>query len=76
MVEIQLKLFASLVKYLPANADNMPVAEGTTVSDLMEKIGLTENEVKLVFINGRREGFDYRLRPDDRVGLVPAVGGG
>ena len=52
MIHIQLKLFVTLSKYLPENADNLPLADGTTIADLISDLAIPMDDVKLVFING------------------------
>jgi uncharacterized protein with PIN domain len=37
------------------------------VKDAVEAIGVPHPEVDLVLVGGRSVGFDYRLRPDDRI---------
>ena len=49
--------------------------EGQTVRALAEKAGVSDEDVKITFVNGRQSGFDRVLSNGDRVGFVPAVGG-
>lgn len=51
---------------LPANA---------AVKDLMHRIKVSEDQVKLVFINGKKAEASARLTDGDQVGLFPPVGG-
>ncbi|WP_022669103.1 MoaD/ThiS family protein [Desulfospira joergensenii] len=76
MIFIDLKLFVTLSKYLPENPEAFEVARGTRIEKLMEDLGIPGNSVKLIFVNGKREGRDYCLQDRDRVGLFPPVGGG
>ena len=50
--------------------------KGSTVDDLITALGLPGEEVKVAFVNGRSQEFDYSLSPGDQVGIFPAVGGG
>jgi len=54
----------------------MTVSQGTCVMDLVTKFGIPEEDVKLIFINGKRELLSYVLKDNDRVGIFPPVGGG
>ncbi len=54
----------------------MEIPEGTRVMDLVVGLGIPEADVKLIFINGRREFPTYALKNNDRVGIFPPVGGG
>ncbi|MFO7750671.1 MAG: MoaD/ThiS family protein [Desulfobacteraceae bacterium] len=76
MIEIDLKLFVTLAKYLPEESEPFRVAPGTTVEMVMENLNIPKNLVKLIFINGKREKPGYVLQQNDRLGLFPPVGGG
>jgi len=73
---ISLKLFATLSNYTPASADKYPVESGTTVRVLMEQLGVPEDEVKLIFVNGVKSDLKSSLTGGERVGIFPPVGGG
>jgi len=77
-MEITLKCFATLVEadkcdYRDSVSKTLP--EGATVRDLLIRMAMPENDVKLVFVNGRRTDFDTVLRNGDQIGLAPATGG-
>ncbi len=50
--------------------------DGITVQKLLEVLGLADDQVKLVFINGAHVSREAIISNGDRVGLFPAVGGG
>jgi len=75
-IHIQIKLFATLLEKLPANADRFAVPAGTTVADLAAGLGIDHKDAKLIFINGRKGALESVLAEGDRVGLFPPVGGG
>ena len=76
MIQIDLKLFVTLSKYLPVGSEAYEIKDGTTINELMADLGIPHGIVKLIFINGRKQDRDYCLRQGDRVGLFPPVGGG
>ena len=76
MIEINLKLFATLTCYLPEFPEAFEVEEGTTVDALIDRLGVPKDQAKLIFINGRKQDSGYRLEAGDRVGIFPPVGGG
>ena len=76
MIQIDLKLFVTLAKYHPNSSGFHDVAEGTTVLALIQDLGIPQEAVKLVFINGKKAGTDQVLHQGDRLGLFPPVGGG
>lgn len=75
-LHVQINLFATLRRRLPAAADRFPVDPGTTVADLREALGIGAGEVKLIFVNGVRSDPGRVLEEGDRVGMFPPVGGG
>lgn len=79
-MKIELKLFATLARYTPTQIKDsealFEVPEGYSVADLIQRLEIPDQTVKLVFINGRHAGPQARLQAGDRVGLFPPVGGG
>lgn len=73
---IEIKLFATLAKYLPENAEDYPIEDGETIRSLIQKLGLPEKDVTLMFVNSLRSDPDTEIKDKDRVGLFPPVGGG
>ena len=76
MIQIELKLFVTLAKYLPSKSEAYDLPEGTTINQLITDLGIPNDIVKLIFINGKKQNPDYRILHKDRVGLFPPVGGG
>jgi len=75
-VHVQIKLFASLGRLRPANADHYPIEPGTRVAGLRDALGIDPAQVKLIFVNGVRAEADQLLKEGDRIGFFPPVGGG
>ena len=76
-VTIEIKLFASLKKYLSADsARRYSVEPGTPLSALLDQLGIPEDEVKLIFIDGVKKDANVLLRGGERVGVFPPIGGG
>jgi len=71
---ITIKLFATLNKYTPAT-ETYPVKPGTMLSDLLQQLGVPVDEVKLIFINGKKGDLTSTLQGGERVGVFPPVGG-
>ena len=83
-MHIQLKLFASLADHLPPGATRnearIEVPDGASVQDVVERLGLSDEQAHLVMVNGvfvpcslRRE---ERLEGGDTVAIWPPVAGG
>ena len=86
-MKVYAKVFATLVRQVSGldrypegvrSATLLPVElpDGSTINDLIAALGLPEEQVKVVFVNGRSQAFGHRLAPGDEVGIFPAVGGG
>ena len=73
---IELKCYATLAPLTPGNADAFPIKPGETVLDLMTRLSIPPEEVKIVFVNGLTVPLDKQLADGDRVGVFPPVGGG
>jgi molybdopterin converting factor small subunit len=80
MMQVQVKLFATLARYLSNAAPGTPfdieVADGATLADLVNLLKLPHEEVKVFFVNGRARPIDWALEPGDEVGIFPLVAGG
>jgi len=73
---IELKCYATLAPLTPSNADAFPIHSGETVLDLLSRLSIPAEEVKIVFVNGLSAELDKTLSDGDRVGVFPPVGGG
>ncbi|HCJ09667.1 MAG TPA: hypothetical protein DHW14_00675, partial [Clostridiales bacterium] len=47
-----------------------------TADELRKTLGIPDDEVFIVIVNGRRVKADYPLAPGDEVTFVPPVAGG
>lgn len=75
-MNISIKCFATLHRHTPENCDEFPITENETLASLAERLGIPEKEIKITFINGVSKKLDAEVKPGDRVGFFPAVGGG
>jgi sulfur-carrier protein len=79
-MQVRVKLYATLSRYLSNTAPGIPfeieVPSGTTVADLVNRLKLPCEEVKLFFVKGRARPIDWLLEPGDEVGIFPLIGGG
>jgi molybdopterin synthase sulfur carrier subunit len=73
---IDIKLFATLDKFMPASANRYPIEPGTSLSVLLDQLGIPKDQAKIIFINGKKAGPDTVLNGGERVGIFPPVGGG
>lgn len=74
--KIELKLYATLQAYAPADAACYPVEAGTSVNTIVEALNIPRDQVKLIFSNGVKCELATLVRENDRIGVFPPVGGG
>jgi molybdopterin converting factor small subunit len=80
MMQVQVKLFATLCRYFSNAAPGIPfeieVPNDTTVANLVDRLKLPREEIKVIFVNGRSRPIDWPLGSGDEVGIFPLVAGG
>ena len=84
VVQVEFKLFATLMEYLPAGARGHSVvvdlSEGTTIYELMDQFHVPREQAHLVVRNGVYVHFSerdtYQLQDGDVIALWPPVAGG
>jgi molybdopterin converting factor small subunit len=75
-VTIQIKLFASLARYLPDNRDAFPIEPGETVQSVVQRLGVPLESARLIFVDGVKRDLSTALSGGERVAVFPPVGGG
>ena len=83
-LQVTVKLYATLGRFLPPgaerNAISMDIAEGTTVSSLIEQLKLPPELTHLVLINGSyvepSARGDRVFREGDEFAVFPPIAGG
>lgn len=77
-MNINVKCFATLANaekcdYRAAASFDLPA--GQTIKNLLSRLGVDREAVKIAFVNNRIAGLDKVLEDGDQVALAPAVGG-
>ncbi len=75
-VHINIKLCATLIKFIPEDAGSYSIAPGTTVRSLLEQLGVPEDKVKFIFIDGKKGDIMSPLCGGEKVSVFPLVCGG
>ncbi|MGQ9920840.1 MAG: MoaD/ThiS family protein [Desulfobacca sp.] len=77
---LHILLNASLRRYFPdynpLTGLSLDIPPGTSVSQVVARLGLPPEEVTLIMVDGRRRDMDYPLQGEERVGIFPPIGGG
>lgn len=76
-ITVHVKCFSTLVKadacdYKGSTAHELP--EGATIHDLIEKLSLPLEAIKIIFVNNREAETDTVLRDGDQVAMSPVTG--
>ena len=77
---LQIFLNATLRQYVPGynpyQGISLEIPPGTTVAQVIARLGLPAQEVTLIMVDGRRQEADFVLQGNERLGLFPPIGGG
>ena len=77
-MKIHVKCFATLSETGHCDYKDSLISEldvNTDVNGLITQLGLPQDKVEIIFVNGKRVDSSQILFDGDRVGLFPAVGG-
>ena len=78
-MRITVKLYATLRRYYPqVPRDGLPleVPPGTTIADVLPRLGLPDAVPLVAMVNEKVEHLDYVLSEGDVLSLFPPVAGG
>ena len=73
---IQIRLFSTLKRFYPDPKKPYPITPGMSVKDILNRLKVPFDDIKLVFINGKKADFQTTLKGGERVGIFPPIGGG
>ena len=73
---IQIKLFATLQRFMPSSADHYGIDAGISIRNLLKQLDIPEKKARLIFIDGVKADLSATLKGGERVGIFPPVGGG
>ena len=75
MMRVLVSLYSGLRIDRFAEAE-VELPEGAAVADLLDKLQIPLQDVGIVVVNARSGTFQQKLQADDRITLIPPVGGG
>ncbi len=79
-MKVRLRLFATLGAYLPPDADGdgitLSLPGGTTLGDVVARLGIPTGEHYLTVLNGDNAEADRPLADGDEITLFPPLSGG
>ncbi|PTL36203.1 molybdopterin synthase sulfur carrier subunit [Candidatus Methylomirabilis limnetica] len=79
-MKIEVALYATLSQYLPKGSQShkatMECADGVTVGQVIDQLGIPKPQPTMVLINGLHAGEDTPLKEGDLLALFPPLAGG
>ena len=81
-MQIEVKLFTGLQKYLPENSskNSCPIetGRGDSIRDILHRLKIPSQRLSglLIMANGTHTNLDYVPRKGDVISVFPAIGGG
>jgi len=79
-MQIEVKLFANFQEFLPPGSQKygftLEVDEGTTISQVLEKLQISQSIPMITIVNGLHRKTDEALAPGDVLSVFPPVAGG
>ncbi len=77
-MEVWIQAFANLKAYAPGGAGEtlLSVPEGTTLQELLERLGIPPTVEVVALVNGKRAAAQTPLASGDRLTLFPPMEGG
>ena len=74
-IRVRVSLYSSLRINRFSEAE-VELPEGAAVTDLLDKLQIPLQDVGGVVVNARSGTFQQKLQADDRITLIPPIGGG
>jgi len=75
-MNVTVKHFAALKSDVEKGQTTVQLAPGSTVGDLLSRLGLEESSVGILIVSGKHASFGQQLKDNDRVTVIPPIGGG
>jgi sulfur carrier protein ThiS len=72
----EIQVYASLLKWVRTPRTYFEVKGAKSVADIMDDLGIPEDDVAIVMINGKRGHLQSIILSSDSIKLFPLIGGG
>jgi sulfur carrier protein ThiS len=80
LIKVNVKLFATLRRHFPDyNPDkgvDVEMNEGSTVEDLLHTLHLSQNEARVIIVNGIPKKINDPINNQDQVNIFTPISGG
>lgn len=79
-MKIEIALYASLSRYLPAGAENrkavITARDGATAREIMSQLGIPQDHPNILLVSGKQAGPDTVLKDGESLAIFPPLAGG
>ena len=78
-MKIQLNLYATLALQMAdrgTEAGLIEIEDGTSVGDILDRLGISRDIPKIIFLNGVHADLETTPKDGDRVAVFPPIAGG
>jgi molybdopterin converting factor small subunit len=75
-MKVTVKHFATLKQDEGQARVEIELNPGATVSDLLSKLGIEQDDVGILIVSGKQGTFGQKIKENDLVTLIPHIGGG
>jgi len=75
-LNVEVRLFATFRKGRFKKKNIEIIENETKVKDLLNELGIKEEEIALIIVNGKHSNVDRKLEEGDTLALFPPVAGG
>jgi sulfur carrier protein ThiS len=74
----RLSLYGHLWRFTEekSRSSQRPLHGGLTVAELLRELGIPQQQVMIVLINGKRASEEQPIEPSDHIEVLPVIDGG
>jgi len=80
LIQVKVKLFATLRRFFPdydpERGIDITIEEGSTIENLIQTLQLTQNEARVILINGISKMMTDVIKDGDQISIFTPMGGG
>ena len=73
---IHINFYSTLKRFTPEPDKPYPIVPGMSIKDVLISLHVPLEDIKLIFVDGKKAGIDTELRGGERIGIFPPIGGG
>ena len=78
-MNVQVNLYATLALQTTrrgAEADLVEIEDGTSIGDILDRLGVSRDSPKIIFLNGVHADLETIPKDGDRIAVFPPIAGG